>query len=172
MAFVAVPTEVDLEKLSSQSASASIHKEKLSGGDAEEMIVTVDSDEGKSSRRRSLVRVVSLVGLALLIFGWWISSIVLHATRHRWVVQTIFAWAFILIISFRFIPNSAMRPVEAVWVRLIQEPFFCIPKYIRFTLGWLAIVAVALGCAFGFKLEKVCELCLTLPRRPPYTLTR
>ena len=49
MAFVAVPTEVDLEKLSSQSASASIHKEKLSGGDAEEMIVTVDS---RSEERR------------------------------------------------------------------------------------------------------------------------
>src|SRR5580693_7621200 len=115
MAFVAEPTEVDLEKRSSQSASASssTHKEKLSGGDAEEIIVTVDSDEGKPSRRRSLVYVVSLVGLALLILGWWISSITLPATRHRWVVQTIFAWAFILIIAFRFIPNSVVtRPVE------------------------------------------------------------
>jgi concentrative nucleoside transporter, CNT family len=27
-----------------------------------------------------------LVGLALLILGWWISSIVLPATRHRWFV--------------------------------------------------------------------------------------
>jgi CNT family concentrative nucleoside transporter len=27
-----------------------------------------------------------LVGLALLILGWWISSIVLPATRHRWCV--------------------------------------------------------------------------------------
>jgi hypothetical protein len=63
-----------------------------------------------------------LVGLALLIFGWWISSIVLPATRHRWfvsqisnvnprfafrsnprpsplssrIVQTFWAWSFIL----------------------------------------------------------------------------
>ena len=27
-----------------------------------------------------------LAGLALLILGWWISSIVLPATRHRWFV--------------------------------------------------------------------------------------
>jgi CNT family concentrative nucleoside transporter len=27
-----------------------------------------------------------LLGIALLILGWWISSIVLPATRHRWFV--------------------------------------------------------------------------------------
>jgi hypothetical protein len=30
-----------------------------------------------------------LVGLALLILGWWISSIVLPETRHRWFVSQI-----------------------------------------------------------------------------------
>ncbi|KAF8269239.1 Na+ dependent nucleoside transporter C-terminus-domain-containing protein [Lactarius quietus] len=153
MASAAAPTEVVLEKKPSRS-TGSIHKEKeaLSSGDAEALVV---NDEGESSRRHSLVRVVSLVGLALLILGWWISSITLEATRHRWIVQTIFAWAFILIIAFRFIPNSVVtRPVEAVWVPLVEEPFFRIPKYIRFAMGWLSIVAVVLGSAFGFKLEE------------------
>ena len=156
MTSAAVPTEAVLETKSSHS-TASIRNEKEketpSHGDAEALAV---DDEGESSRRHSLVRVVSLVGLALLILGWWISSTILHSTRHRWVVQSIFAWAFILIIAFRFIPNSVVtRPIEAVWVPLVQEPFFRIPKYIRFAMGWLSIIAVVLGSAFGFKLEDV-----------------
>ena len=156
MASAAVPTEAVLQEKSTHS-TASIHDEKEketpSRGDAEALAV---DDEGEPPRRHSLVRVVTLVGLALLILGWWISSITLHATRHRWIVQTIFAWAFILIIAFRFIPNSVVtRPVEAVWVPVVQEPFFRIPKYIRFAMGWLSIIAIVLGSAFGFKLEEV-----------------
>jgi hypothetical protein len=152
MASAAVPTEAILEKKSSHSAS--INNEMQCQRDAEELVVD-SAFEGESSRRHSFVRVVGLVGLALLILGWWISSITLQATRHRWVVQTIFAWAFILIIAFRFIPNSVTRPFEAVWVSLVQEPFFRIPKYMRFALGWLSVIAIALGSAFGFKLEEV-----------------
>ena len=157
MASAAAPTERVLEKSASQSSSASIRNEKEKetppSGDAEALVV---DDEGDSSRRHSLVRVLTLVGLALLILGWWVSSITLHATRHRWVVQSIFAWAFILIIAFRFIPNSVVtRPVEAVWIPFVQEPFFRLPKYMRYAMGWLSIVAVVLGSAFGFKLEDV-----------------
>ncbi|KAF8269244.1 Na+ dependent nucleoside transporter C-terminus-domain-containing protein [Lactarius quietus] len=145
-------SEAVLEKNPSH-LTASINKEKeapYSNG-AEALVV---DDEGESYRRQNLFRVVSLVGLSLLILGWWISSITLQATRHRWVVQTIFAWAFILIIAFRFIPNSVVtRPVEAVWVPLVEEPFFRLPKHIRFAMGWLSIIAVVLGSAFGFKLE-------------------
>jgi CNT family concentrative nucleoside transporter len=162
---MAVPTEAVLEKKSSHS-SASIDKEKQtpSHGDTEALAVDSTPDEGELARRHSLIRVVTLVGLALFILAWWISSITIHATRHRWIVQTIFAWAFILIIAFRFIPNSVVtRPVEAVWVPLVQEPFFRIPRYIRFALGWLSIVAVVLGSAFGFKLENVRVTCPLFP---------
>jgi CNT family concentrative nucleoside transporter len=44
----------------------------------------------------------------------------------------------IRIIAFRFIPNSVVtRLVEAVWVplRVVQEPFFRILRYIRFALS-------------------------------------
>ena len=108
------------------------------------------------SRNRSLIRHLKLFALAALILGWWISATILHATRHRWIVQTFFAWSFIAIIAFRFIPNSIVtRPVEAVWIPLIQNPFFALPKYARYGLGWLALLAIVLSSAFGFGLEIV-----------------
>ena len=108
------------------------------------------------SRNRGLVRSLGLVALAGLIFGWWVSATILHATRHRWIVQTFFAWSFIAIIAFRFIPTSVVtRPIEAVWIPLVQKPFFGLPKYVRYGLGWLALLAIVLGSAFGFKLENV-----------------
>ena len=108
------------------------------------------------SRNHSLVRRLRLFALATLILGWWISATVLHVTRHRWIVQTFFAWSFIAIIAFRFIPNSVVtRPVEAVWNPLVKKPFFALPKIVRYGLGWLALLAIVLGSAFGFKLENV-----------------
>jgi len=111
------------------------------------------------ARNHSLVRRLRLFALAALIFGWWISATILHATRHRWVVQTVFAWSFIAIIAFRFIPNSVVtRPVEAIWIPLVQNPFFALPRYARYGLGWLALFAIILGSAFGFELENVSSL--------------
>jgi len=153
MSSSVAPTDAVLEKKRSHSTS-SIDKEKEASdtNGAEALIV---DDEGKSYNRQRLLRVAILVGLALLILGWWISSTILKATRHRWIVQSIFAWAFILIIAFRFIPNSVVtRPVEAVWIPLVEEPFFRLPKHIRFAMGWLSVLAVVLGSAFGFKLEE------------------
>ncbi|KAF8844409.1 hypothetical protein BDN67DRAFT_987937 [Paxillus ammoniavirescens] len=99
------------------------------------------------------LRVFILVGLALLIFGWWVSAIVLEATRGRWVVQTIFAWSLLFIIAFRFIPNSVVtRPVSAVWVPFVQEPWYRVPRNIRLTAGWICLLAIVLGSAFGFPL--------------------
>ena len=108
------------------------------------------------SRNHSLVRRLRLYALATLILGWWISATVLHATRHRWIVQTFFAWFFIAIIAFRFIPNSIVtHPIEAAWIPLIQKPFFTLPKYVRYSLGWLSLLTIVLGSAFGFELENV-----------------
>ncbi|KIK98650.1 hypothetical protein PAXRUDRAFT_656682 [Paxillus rubicundulus Ve08.2h10] len=99
------------------------------------------------------LRVFILVGLALLIFGWWVSATVLEATRGRWVVQTIFAWSLLFIIAFRFIPNSVVtRPVSAVWVPFVQEPWYRVPRNIRLTAGWICLLAIVLGSAFGFPL--------------------
>lgn len=108
------------------------------------------------SRNRSLIRHLKLFTLVALVLGWWISATVFHATRHRWIVQTFFAWSFVAIIAFRFIPNSVVtHPVEAVWIPLIQKPFFALPKYVRYGLGWIALLAIVLGSAFGFELKNV-----------------
>ena len=108
------------------------------------------------ARNRRLVRRVKLCALAALILAWWISATILRATRHRWIVQTFFAWSFIAVIAFRFISISVVtRPVEAVWVPLVQRPFFALPRYARYGMGWLALFAIILGSAFGFKTEDV-----------------
>ncbi len=126
------------------------------GGDAEAVFIIGSNRLSWFSRNRSLIRHVKLFALAALVFGWWISATVLQATRHRWIVQTFFAWSFIAIITFRFIPNSVVtHPVEAVWIPLIQKPFFALPKSIRYGLGWLSLLTIVLGSAFGFEVENV-----------------
>ncbi|KAF8891722.1 Na+ dependent nucleoside transporter C-terminus-domain-containing protein [Infundibulicybe gibba] len=117
-----------------------------------------DDAEGGRDRRRELygkARPLILGGLALLILAWWISSIVLKATRHRWIVQTLFAWFFILVIAFRFIPTSVVsRPVAAVWEPVFQRPFYTLPYKIRLTIGWLCLIGIVFGSAFGFPLQQ------------------
>jgi len=68
-------------------------------------------------------------------------------------VQTIFAWSLLFIIAFRFIPNSVVtRPVSAVWFPFVQEPWYRVPRNIRLTAGWICLLVIVLGSAFGFPL--------------------
>ena len=152
----------DVPEKKSSFSTASLPKENQDGprGDADIDDADVGVDKNTPStwltRNHSLVRRVKLFTLAAVILAWWISSTVLQATRHRWIVQTILAWSIIAIVAFRFIPNSVVtRPVEAVWIPLVQEPFFALPKYVRYGMGWLALVAIVIGSAFGFKIENV-----------------
>jgi CNT family concentrative nucleoside transporter len=56
-----------------------------------------------------------------------------------------------LVIAFRFIPNTVVtRPVEAVWIPAVQTPWSKLPRAIRYGLGWLALVGIVFGSAFGF----------------------
>lgn len=74
------------------------------------------------------------------------------------------------VIAFRFIPNSVVtRPVEAVWVPLVQQPFFKLPYYTRLAMGWLALLAIIFGSAFGFQLRAVRRL-LLLGTMAPFPL--
>lgn len=78
------------------------------------------------------------------------------------IPQTVWAWFFILVIAFRFLPNSVVtRPVEAVWEPAISRPFFKLPYKARLGLGWLALLAIVFGSAFGFELTKVILIPLT-----------
>ena len=161
---VAAGLEGDNPEKRTSGSMASHHKEKkgVPHGDTElnEVGVIVDEDVLPSrswfTRNGGLMRRVGLCALAALILAWWISSTFLPATRHRWIVQTFFAWLSISIIAFRFVPNSIVtRPVEAVWIPLVERPFFALPGYARYGLGWLALCAIVMGSIFGFKTESV-----------------
>ncbi|KAG2150409.1 Na+ dependent nucleoside transporter C-terminus-domain-containing protein [Suillus clintonianus] len=114
-----------------------------------------EKDEETQARKSfdKKLRVVVLIALAALILGWWISATILTATRGRWLVQTVFAWFFLLIIAFRFIPNSVVtEPIAAVWMPCIQEPWYKLSRTVRLTTGWLCLLAIVFGSAFGFPL--------------------
>ncbi|CAE7062683.1 unnamed protein product [Rhizoctonia solani] len=75
----------------------------------------------------------------------------LKATRHRGIVQTFWAWTFILIIAFRLIPDSVVtRPVSAVWQPIISRPFFSLSYRMHLAIGWVALLGIVFGSAFGF----------------------
>ncbi|KIM45131.1 hypothetical protein M413DRAFT_441804 [Hebeloma cylindrosporum] len=137
------------KKTTSRSSSNSVTKEKVVN------VVQKNDDEDTAPGSFDKFRPYVLIGLALLILGWWISATVLQATRHRWIVQTLFSWSLILIIVFRFIPNSVVtRPVSAVWEPLIQEPWYKLPYRTRLAVGWLCLLGIVFGSAFGFKLQE------------------
>ncbi|CUA74577.1 Solute carrier family 28 member 3 [Rhizoctonia solani] len=133
------------------------HKPDL---DKQHVIAHDDDDEAERKREQRNAsyhkyRPFILAAVALVILGWWISATVLKATRHRWIVQTFWAWFFILIIAFRFIPNSVVtRPVSAVWQPIISRPFFSLSYHVRLGMGWLALLGIVFGSAFGFPLPQ------------------
>jgi len=118
-----------------------------------------DEEEVEEDRRwrhniYNKLRPFILGGLAALILAWWISATVLKDTRHRWIVQTLFAWFFILVIAFRYLPASIVsRPISAIWEPCVQKPWYLLPYYLRLAIGWLCLLAIVFGSAFGFKLE-------------------
>ncbi|KAG7090879.1 hypothetical protein E1B28_009960 [Marasmius oreades] len=136
-------------------SSGSIEDEKR-GADPEVVVNNgedrIDEEHLSSPTFYQRFRPFILAVVAAVILGWWISSIVLKATRHRWIVQTLWAWFFLLVIAFRFIPNRIVtKPVGAVWGTLVSGPFFKLPYITRLAIGWLCLVAIVFGSAFGFK---------------------
>jgi len=151
----------DTQVVQRQPSSDSIKKEKESivlaeGGLAKEQPVEEEQEpKGKMSAFYWRFRPYILTASALVILGWWISATVLEATRHRWIVQSLFAWFFILVIAFRYIPNTVVtRPVEAVWQPLVAKPWNMLSYRIRLAIGWACLLAIIFGTAFGFELEE------------------
>ncbi|RDB25308.1 Solute carrier family 28 member 3 [Hypsizygus marmoreus] len=144
--------------LARRSSTESLGKDKSDFTDVEEAQVKSGSGDEEGHGRREFYqkyRPFILSALALVILGWWVSSTVLKKTRHRWIVQTFFAWSFILIIAFRYIPNSVVtRPVGAVWEPLVQRPWYSLPYRTRLAVGWLCLLGIVFGSAFGFPLEE------------------
>ncbi|EPT04957.1 hypothetical protein FOMPIDRAFT_1021699 [Fomitopsis schrenkii] len=119
---------------------------------------TQEQDEKDAARwaaARSFLRPTILLGLAAAILGWWICSTILKNTRHRWIVQTFWAWFFLITIAFRYIPNRVVtNPVSAIWMPCVQEPWYKLPYRLRLTIGWLCLLGIVFGSAFGFPLTE------------------
>lgn len=102
-----------------------------------------------------------LVSISISI---WVAC-ALCSRAHMGAVQSklifprpVWAWFFLLIIAFRYVPNSIVtRPVEAIWIPLVQKPFLALPRWTRLTMGWLALLAIVFGSAFGFALQGVIQ---------------
>jgi hypothetical protein len=72
------PTASDTSSVLVNTHSAQVEKGEPQGD--------VEENKGHSWASYQRLRPFILVGLGLLILAWWISSIVLPATRHRWYV--------------------------------------------------------------------------------------
>ncbi|KAI0733105.1 H+/nucleoside cotransporter [Fomitopsis betulina] len=133
------------------SRTSSLSDNKLKDRDQEG-----DDDENNATRRvRPLLRPIILFVLAAAILGWWICSTILRDTRHRWIVQTFWAWFFLLIVAFRYIPNRVVtHPVSAIWMPCVQEPWYKLPYRLRLAIGWLCLLGIVFGSAFGFPLTE------------------
>jgi hypothetical protein len=54
------------------------------------------------------------------------------------------------VIAFRYIPTSVVsKPVGAVWMPLVQEPWYRLSYPIRLSIGWLCLLGIIFGSAFG-----------------------
>ncbi|KAK0438693.1 Na+ dependent nucleoside transporter C-terminus-domain-containing protein [Desarmillaria tabescens] len=136
------------------SSSTSFDEKKGHAAKDPEVVMSNDKEEDGIPTFYQRFRPFILGAVAAVILGWWISSIVLKDTRHRWIVQTLFAWFFLLVIAFRFIPNRVVsEPVSAVWMPLVQEPWYRLNRRLRLAIGWLCLLGIVFGSAFGFKLE-------------------
>ncbi|KAG2342961.1 hypothetical protein BDR05DRAFT_912529 [Suillus weaverae] len=146
--FIQRKTSVSTNSDGKKETTPAVHP----AGDPEGAEEKNEGTQAKNTFDKRL-RVVVLIALAALILGWWISSTILTATRGQWVVQTVFAWFFLLIIAFRFIPNSVVtEPIAAVWMPCVQVPWYKLPRTVRLTIGWLCLLAIVFGSAFGFPL--------------------
>jgi len=93
--------EVDIEKASTHSSHGSPVKQPHPEA---AVIAPQPVEEEAPSRGQTFYakyRPFILGALAAVILGWWISSLVVTATRKRWIVQTVWAWFFILYVAYR-----------------------------------------------------------------------
>ncbi|PBK95685.1 hypothetical protein ARMGADRAFT_811980 [Armillaria gallica] len=147
------PDQTAIQRKTTTSSASFDEKKNRTVTDAEG-VMSNDKKEDETMTFYQRFRPFILGGVAMVILGWWISSIVLKATRHRWIVQTLFAWFFILVIAFRFIPNRVVsEPVSAIWMPCVQEPWYRLDRKLRLAIGWLCLLGIVFGSAFGFKLE-------------------
>ncbi|KAL7411797.1 H+/nucleoside cotransporter [Mrakia frigida] len=146
--------EHELTKSSSREKEHAAHEATLAHEIHED---NVEAHNQKAWRRGewSFWRKIILPFWALLVLGWWAASIVVEETRNRWIQSTILAWFIILNVVFCFVDSMIIgRPIGKVWTAAISTPFFKLNRRVRFGLGWLLLLGLVFGSAFGFPLPE------------------
>lgn len=116
-----------------------------------------------------------LINAFLVLFGlgFWIPTLIVN--RDFWIpgsfqdspfsccladaqfihdTVTVIVWFFIGLIFFQYVPTTTFsRPIEQVWVSTIETPWMKLNSRVRLGLGWLALLGLVFGSAYGFKLE-------------------
>lgn len=67
---------------------------------------------------------------------------------------TVIVWFFIGLIFFQYVPTTTFsRPIERTWIATVETPFMKLGSRIRLGLGWLALLGLVFGAAYGFTLN-------------------
>ncbi|KIJ50879.1 hypothetical protein M422DRAFT_203882 [Sphaerobolus stellatus SS14] len=138
----------DLSSLKKGSSSPACVTEEV----VEDGIPSLQSNEVPSTgfKRPGRKGGIMLAVSAIVILAWWAVSIGLPFSRHRWIPQTFWAWFFLLVILFRFIPASVIsKPISKVWDAAIGNPIAKLPRRGQLALAWTGALGITFGTAFG-----------------------
>jgi len=92
---------------------------------------------------------------ALIMFGlaFWICTIILN--RDYWIPVTVIVWFFIALIVSNYLPTDAIAGgIGRTWSNTVEGPWFKLPYMARLAAGWVCLLALLFGSAFGFPLEE------------------
>ncbi|KAJ9112877.1 hypothetical protein QFC19_000432 [Naganishia cerealis] len=106
----------------------------------------------RASRTFTIIRDFAIIGL---LIGIWVPSVVREKTRHYWIITSILAWFFILVILFhksKYIPKKPFSDaISKVWGAAVARPWNMLPYYGKLGAGWAAVLVLFLGSTFGIK---------------------
>jgi CNT family concentrative nucleoside transporter len=87
--------------------------------------------------------------------GIWIPSVVREQTRHYWIITSIIAWFFILVILFhksKYIPKKPFsNAIGKAWGSTVERVWHMLPYYGKLGVGWGSVAVLFLGSTFGIK---------------------
>jgi len=147
---------------SSSGSSGEAGAQKKAGGKEAIEVGDVDvpNEEHTSPKGRFTTKMNGLmrfyrpvVHIALVLFGlgFWIPTLIIN--RDYWIPVTVIVWFFIGLIFFQYVPTRIFsQPIEKMWVAFVEKPWFSLHYYIRLAIGWLCLLGLVFGSAYGFDL--------------------
>ncbi|GJJ13673.1 hypothetical protein Clacol_007929 [Clathrus columnatus] len=118
--------------------------------EVEELKIRRSRDASTEHRRPGKLGNVFLPLFAAVTLAWWVSGLVVKETKHEWIPRSIWAWFFLLVTLFRYIPASIIsKPIGAVWSAAIANPFSNFSSRAKLGMLWACALAITFATAFG-----------------------